>query len=194
MENEWTKWQKTQSPKKNVYELMTHLHWRVLEYRDIPSSMGGYRLSYIYDNKQAAEQACTEARAVAREIGVRVFKTRTRKYFDGGPTGLSDDWRDNYTFIYDSDDPQDIVEWNALMDQYEMPRATDWRDEPTDYDSRPAFHGRHHKGLGIKFIAKEASKYPGFDEFIAKAGTPKYWADIIVEPYYPEEDEDELAR
>ena len=64
--------------------------------------------------------------------------------------------------------------------------ADDITGEPIVYDDRRNWMFKH-RNLGIKFLDYKAIGHPNFNQFIAKAGVPRYWAEMIVEPYYPEE-------
>lgn len=184
MEDKWTKRTKN-GPKKYAYDLMTYLDWNILDPEDIHSAAGGYKISYLCDTKRDAERVCEEARGAARKLGIRILTTGTRKYvYDDWGT---EDWRGNYSFLYDSEHPADIEEWNRLMDEYDMPVDLDQDGSPKKSDRGRRGYWYEHEGLGIKFLGYKAMSSPNFDAFMSKAAERRYWANIIVEPYYPEE-------
>ena len=184
MEKNWTTRTKN-GPKKYAYELMKELGYTIFDPDRIHPAGGGYKISYLCDSKQDAEETCQEARQAARELGIRVYKTNTVKYV--GDAYFGETWKSEYRFLYDSEDPRDIREWNRLMDEYEMPLDLELSGELETADYRGAGYG-YHENLGIKFIDVKANRSPNFDAFMAKAATRRYWANIIVEPYYPEEE------
>ncbi len=182
MEDNWTSRAKN-GTKKYVYELMKHAGWSIQDPEDIRSAAGGYKISYLCDTKRDAERLCEEAKEVARELGIRVYATNTRKYVSDP---MRSDWRDEYSFLYDSEHPADIEEWNRLMDEYDMPIDLDWDENPATYEKGRTGKWGEYEGLGIKFISYKAMSSPNIKDFMSKAAERRYWANIVVEPYYPE--------
>lgn len=185
MEDNWTSRTKN-GTKKYAYELMKHAGWRIQDPEDIHPAAGGYKISYLCDTKRDAERLGEKAKEIARELGIRVYAANTRRYaydsFGGG-----EDWRSDYSFLYDSEHPADIEEWNRLMDEYDMPVQLEWdRENPATSDRGRRGYWYEHENLGIKFLDRKAISSPNFKDFMSKAAEHRYWINIIVEPYYPE--------